>query len=175
MLKYPIHVTIDTNVFDAAKYDFSENSTLSLLINYVQKGKIKIVLSDIVIREAKKHICEQASKLCGLARKLRTEALNESTENLIDYVGLHRLLEISNKKEIVDKATELFENFIKNINAEILSLDLINLDAILYDYFSINPPFESSEKKRKEFYIINTSNNPEIDEYESILKKEGIE
>ena len=27
----------------------------------------------------------------------------------------------------------------------------------------------------KEFYIINTSNNPEIDEYESILKKEGIE
>lgn len=151
MLKYPIPVTIDTNVFDAAKYDFSENSTLSLLINYVQKGKIKIVLSDIVIREAKKHICEQASKLCGIARKLRTEALNESTENLIDYVGLHRLLEISNKKEIVDKATELFENFIKNINAEILSLDLINLDAILDDYFSINPPFESSEKKRKEF------------------------
>ena len=151
MLKYPIPVTIDTNVFDAAKYDFSENSTLSLLINYVQKGKIKIVLSDIVIREAKKHICKQASELCRIARELRTEALNESTENLIDYVGLHRLIEISNKKEIVEKATKLFENFIKNINAEILSLDLINLDTILDDYFSINPPFESSEKKRKEF------------------------
>lgn len=34
---------------------------------------------------------------------------------------------------------------------------------------------EKIKSLEKEFYIINTSNNPEIDEYESILKKEGIE
>ena len=50
MLKYPLAVTIDTNVFDAAKYDFSENSTLHLLENYVKSGKVKVVLSNIVIR-----------------------------------------------------------------------------------------------------------------------------
>lgn len=53
MFKYPLAVTIDTNVLDAAKYDLSENSALSLLSRYVQKGKIKVVLSDIVIRESK--------------------------------------------------------------------------------------------------------------------------
>ena len=41
MFKYPLAVTIDTNVLDAAKYDLSENSTLSLLSRYVQKGRLK--------------------------------------------------------------------------------------------------------------------------------------
>ena len=31
LFKYPIAVTIDTNIFDSAKYDLSENSTLQLL------------------------------------------------------------------------------------------------------------------------------------------------
>lgn len=53
MLRYPLSVTLDTNIFDAAKYDFDQNSVLSLLIEYVEKGKIQIVLSDIVIQEAK--------------------------------------------------------------------------------------------------------------------------
>ena len=39
MFKYPIAVTIDTNIFDEAKYDLSENSTLRLLENYVKSGK----------------------------------------------------------------------------------------------------------------------------------------
>lgn len=38
MFKYPINVTIDTNIFDAARYDFDENSTLQLLTKYVKKG-----------------------------------------------------------------------------------------------------------------------------------------
>ena len=45
----------------------------------------------------------------------------------------------------------MFENFIKEIDAEILGTDLIDLDTILDDYFEIKPPFEEGEKKRKEF------------------------
>lgn len=41
MLRYPLSVTLDTNIFDAAKYDFDQNSVLSLLIEYVEKGKYK--------------------------------------------------------------------------------------------------------------------------------------
>ena len=53
MFKYPLSVTVDTNIFDAAKFDLSENSTIRLLENYVKDGKIQVVLSDIVIRESK--------------------------------------------------------------------------------------------------------------------------
>lgn len=51
MIKFPLYVTLDTNIFDSNKLDFSKDSTLSLLINYVETGKIKIVLSNIVVKE----------------------------------------------------------------------------------------------------------------------------
>lgn len=152
MFKYPIAVTIDTNILDAAKYDLSEGSTLQLLKNYVNEGIIKVVLSNIVVRESKKHLAKQVKKVCGIARKLRTEVLQESTEHLINYIGLNGLLEIrKDKKPLIEKSEELFDNFIREINAEILGTDLINLDEIIDDYFEINPPFEEGEKKRKEF------------------------
>lgn len=152
MMKYPLAVTIDTNVFDAAKYDLSENSPLSLLSRYVQKGKIKVILSDIVIRESKKHIAEQVSKVCGIARNLRKDALDVSTEYLINYVGLNHIIElVQDKKGLMAKSEALFEKFIHDIDAEILGSDLIKLDEIIEDYFEIKPPFEASEKKRKEF------------------------
>lgn len=152
MFKYPLAVTIDTNILDAAKYDLSDGSTLQLLKNYVDDGIIKVVLSDIVVRESKKHLAKQVKKVCGIARKLRTEVLQESTEHLVNYVGLSRLLEISKDKDaLIQKSEELFDDFLSDINAEILGTDLINLESIIDDYFEINPPFEDGEKKRKEF------------------------
>lgn len=152
MFKYPLAVTIDTNILDAAKYDLGDGSTLRLLKNYVDDGIIKVVLSNIVVRESKKHLAKQVNKACGIARKLRAEVLQESTEYLINYVGLSRLLEISKDKDaLIQKSEELFDNFLTDINAEILGIDLINLESIIDDYFEINPPFEDGEKKRKEF------------------------
>lgn len=152
MFKYPLAVTIDTNILDAAKYDLGDGSTLQLLKNYVDDGIIKVVLSNIVVRESKKHLAKQVNKACGIARKLRAEVLQESTEYLINYVGLSRLLEISKDKDaLIPKSEELFDNFLTDINAEILGIDLINLESIIDDYFEINPPFEDGEKKRKEF------------------------
>lgn len=152
MFKYPLAVTIDTNILDAAKYDLGDGSTLQLLKNYVDDGIIKVVLSNIVVRESKKHLAKQVNKACGIARKLRAEVLQESTEYLINYVGLSRLLEISKDKDaLIQKSEELFDNFLTDINAEILGIDLINLESIIDDYFEIKPPFEDGEKKRKEF------------------------
>lgn len=152
MLNYPINVTIDTNVLYATNYDFSENSPLSLLVKYVQKGKIKVILSDIVIREAKAHISKQVSDVCGTARRLRKEVLEKSTQSLVDYIGMGKLLELVNdKNNLVLKGCEMFDNFIIQTGAEILKTDLIDLDNIIDDYFEINPPFQNGEKKRKEF------------------------
>lgn len=151
MIKYPLAVTIDTNIFDAAKYDLSEKSTLSLLVDFVKRGKVKVVLSNIVIEEAKCHLAEQTKKVLSISRNLRTDILKESTEHLVKYLGLDRLLVIDNKDALVKKSIELFDDYIKSINAEILESELINLDSIIKDYFQIKPPFQSGEKKRKEF------------------------
>ena len=126
MIKYPLAVTIDTNIFDAAKYDFSEKSTLSLLVDFVKRGKVKVVLSHIVIEEAKRHLAAQTKKILSISRNLRADILNETSEHLVKYLGLDKLLVIDNKDELVKKSIELFDDYIKSINAEILESELIN-------------------------------------------------
>ncbi len=152
MFKYPLAVTIDTNIFDSAKYDLSDGSTIRLLENYVKNGTLKVVLSNIVVRESKKHLSKQVQKICSISRKLRTEVLKESTEHLVKHIGLDELLNIPrDKKTLEKKSEELFDIFLHEIDAEILNNDLIDLDKIIDDYFDINPPFEDGDKKRKEF------------------------
>lgn len=152
MFKYPLAVTIDTNIFDAAKFDLSDTSTLRILENYVKSGKIKVVLSDIVVRESKRHISDQIKNVCRIVRNARTEALGVSTEHLICSIGLNEILRIvRNKNELISKGEEMFDDFLRAINAEILGADLIDVDSILNDYFETRPPFEESEKKKSEF------------------------
>lgn len=56
MIKYPLNVTIDTNAFEANKFDFGTDSKMSLLVKNVKNGKIKLVLNNIVISEAEKRV-----------------------------------------------------------------------------------------------------------------------
>ena len=152
MFKYPLAVTIDTNIFDAARFDLCDTSTLKILENYVKSGKIKVVLSDIVVRESKRHIADQVKKICGIMRKARAAALERSTEHLITTIGLGEILRIvKNKDELISKGEEMFDDFLRTINAEILGVDLIDVGLILGDYFETKPPFENGEKKKSEF------------------------
>ena len=102
MFKYPLAVTIDTNIFDAAKFDLCNTSSLKTLENYVKNGKIKVVLSDIVVRESKRHIADQVEKICGIMRKARADALKGASEHLISTIGLGDILRIiRNKDELI--------------------------------------------------------------------------
>lgn len=120
-------------LFDAAKFDLSENSTIRLLENYVKDGKIQVVLSDIQSYEnPKKHISDQIKRVCGIIRQSRTDILKVSTENLIKYVGLNEILNVvRNKDALAAKGEQIFDNFVSAINAEILGAELIDVNSIL--------------------------------------------
>ena len=98
MIKYPLNVTIDTNVFEANKFDFGIDSTMSLLVKNVQNGKIKLVLSNIVISEVEKHICRCVDSICGKARKLRKEYLDILPEQYLADIGMGIYVKIPDKK-----------------------------------------------------------------------------
>lgn len=152
MIKYPIYVTLDTNILDSANYDFDEKSTLQLLVNYVKKGKVKVVLSNIVIKEAEIHIAQRGVTLCSLMRKLRADALKTAADYQIKQLGLGHILDLStDKAEISQKSIDLLHKYIVDLEAEILDTSKIDLDAIIDDYFEIRAPFQPGEKKRKEF------------------------
>lgn len=85
-------------------------------------------------------------------RKARAAALEGSTEHLITTIGLGEILRIvKNKDELISKGEEMFDDFLRTINAEILGVDLIDVGLILGDYFETKPPFENGEKKKSEF------------------------
>jgi predicted Fe-Mo cluster-binding NifX family protein len=152
MIKYPIYVTVDTNVLDAANFDFNEKSTLQLLVNYVKNGKVKVVLSNIVVKEAEKHIAQRGVDVYSLMRKLRSDALKKATDYQIKQLGLGQILDLSaDKAEIRQKSIDLLHKYIAELGAEILDTREIDLNAIIDDYFEIRAPFQNGEKKRKEF------------------------
>lgn len=127
MIKYPIYVTLDTNILDAANFDFNEKSTLQLLVNYVKKGKVKVVLSNIVVKEAEKHIAQRGVTVCSLMRKLRADALKTATDYQIKQLGLGHILDLSTDK------------------AEIRQKGSFIMDCFYEDYD--NAPWDSEEKK----------------------------
>lgn len=151
MIKYPLNVTIDTNVFEANKFDFGTDSTMSLLVKNVQNGKIKLVLSNIVISEVEKHICRCVDDVCGKARKLRKEYLDILPEQYLADMGMGIYVHIPDKKTIHQRAKDVFAKFLEDCKVERLDTGSINLEEILEDYFAVRPPFENCEKKRKEF------------------------
>ena len=44
MIRYPLYVTIDTNIFDSTGYELGDDGTLGHVGSDVQSGQIKIVL-----------------------------------------------------------------------------------------------------------------------------------
>ena len=152
MFKYPLAVTIDTNIFDAAKFNLGDASTLRILENYVRRGKIKVILSNIVIQESKKHIAKRVKEVCEIVNKAGNSALKVYNEHLISRIGLNEMFKIVEREDdIIANEEKVFDDFLRTINTEILGADLIDVGLVLGDYFETKPPFENSEKKKSEF------------------------
>lgn len=120
MFNYPINVTIDTNVFRACKYDLSENSPLRVLANHVKAGKVRIYLSEIVIKEVKDQLKKQGATLYSLIRNNRNELLKEADKNIVSLAGLKEYITIPDKKKIQQAACARFDDYVKSLNPEIL-------------------------------------------------------
>lgn len=153
MIKYPLNVTIDTNIFEANKFDFGTDSTMRLLVKNVQNGKIKLVLSNIVISEVEKHICRRVNDVCGKARKLRKEYLDILPKEYLADIGMSVYVQIPDKDTIHKNAKDIFAKFLEDCKVERLDTASINLEKIMEDYFAVRPPFENSEKKEKNFLM----------------------
>lgn len=151
MIKYPLYVTFDTNIIDENQYDFSESGTLALLEKYVAQGKIKVVLSNIVCDEVKRHLSNRAKEITSLLNNALKDIRKTTSKSFISSIGYRDRIEKQNPKIAQTKAVECFENFLNSLTPEILDTRNVDTEKIFSDYFSYKPPFENNDKKRKEF------------------------
>lgn len=151
MNNYPLSVFIDTNIFIQCKYNFSDSSTLGRIANLVKLGKVKLVLSDIVINETKKHLSDSAQNAIDSINKARNDILKRIDLSNFAGVDIHGFLDIEVNRNISNEIQEGFYNFLSKASVLVLESSKVPVDSILLDYFGNKPPFEDSGKKKNEF------------------------
>ena len=151
MIKYPLFVTIDTNIFDRCKYNYSEKGSLKRLIRYVNSGKIKIVLSDIVVGEITSHVTNKAEEVADCYKKFYKTLCKEYSNGFIKSLGIDISQVEHDKEELKQKAKSVLQSYLEDLDYDVLECENIELKQIINDYFSHTPPFESKVDKKSEF------------------------
>ena len=135
-------IFLDTQVFEAASFNF-KTTTLVSLQEQVEKGTIRLILADITVLEVKARIEKTVlAQLEGLrkfkrnARVLRSSTLSE----------VKAALDLDEKSAIADLQQQ-FEEFIQRTKAEIIDTSALPAGPVFEKYFATKPPFGTAEKK----------------------------
>lgn len=122
MVKYPLFVTIDTNIFDQCKYNYSDKGSLKRLARYVNSGKIKIVLSDIVVGEITSHVTNKAEEVAGCYKKLYKTLCKEYSNGFIQSLGIDITQVEHDKEELKQKAKSVLQSYLEDLDYDVLEV-----------------------------------------------------
>lgn len=141
-------ISVDTSVFDELKWGF-EHGLLKRLRQF--KGSpVRLVLSDVVMREVQEHAAKDASdskaaleraiKGIGSAWQVARDARSAALQNLLGTCS-HQ-----------DVSRQRVEKFIGDTGAIVLDASAhVPVGEVLERYFNAIPPFSTSEAKKHEF------------------------
>ena len=135
-------IFLDTQVFEAASFNF-KTTTLVSLEEQVEKGTVRLILTDITVLEVKARIektvlaqLEGFKKFKRNARVLRSSTLSE----------VKAALDVDEKNVIADLHQQ-FEKFIQRTKAEIIDTSALPAGPVFEKYFATKPPFGTGDKK----------------------------
>ena len=135
-------IFLDTQVFEAASFNF-KTTTLVSLEEQVEKGNARLILTDITVLEVKARIektvlaqLEGFNKIKRSARVLRSSTLSE----------VKAVLDLDAKNIIVDLQRQ-FDEFIQRTKAEIVDTSELPAGPVFEEYFATKPPFGTGGKK----------------------------
>jgi hypothetical protein len=138
----PYAIFLDTQVFEAASFNFKMTALVSL-VEQVQKGTVRLILTDITVREVKARIekvvaaqLEGITKFKRNARVLRSSALPEAKA----------VLDLDEQKVVADLHQQ-FDEFLRESKSEIIDTSALPAGPVFEQYFAGKPPFGSGDKK----------------------------
>lgn len=143
-----IAITIDTSIFD--RYQCQLLSGILSELSQFNGMPTKVVLSEVVVRELKGHIQKRIESTKSAALRVLTECGKEllTPRDTIQKVTNELKLAVDSSKE----STERIQAFQKLTGAEIVQVEgNVELKTIVSKYFSAEPPFAESGKKKNEF------------------------
>ena len=143
---FPIHVFIDTQVYISESYNFNEKGRLNFFNKQVFDNKIIHLTSDIVIEEVEKHIrkdIEEATERYNALINGRNLAIFRGSAST-PFQNIDNL-------QMTEEAISIFHKYLSDTKVLKLSIDTIDLNSVISDYFKANPPFGMKKDKKSEF------------------------
>ena len=148
--EYPIF--LDTEVFEAASFNF-KTTTLVSLAEQVAKGNVRLILTDITVLEVKarieKTVLEQFEgfkKFKRKARVLRSSRLSEVKAALDFDTG-----------NVIADLHQQYDEFVQRTKAEIIDTSALPAGPVFEKYFANKPPFGTGDKKSEfpDAFVVN--------------------
>ena len=144
-------IFLDTNSYEAAGFNFG-NAFFTQLKAYAQKGILNLQTNHVVDGEVRNHICnkipESIEKIRNVIRKEKNLA-GFRNQDLEPYDDKFSCLMIPENDIWVEDALRRYDDLQSDLGTEFLTINGIDLDGMLDDYFEQRPPFEI--KKPSEF------------------------
>lgn len=140
-------ITLDTNIL--RKYGYNLESGLLGQLTQFKEGSVQLVLSEIVYREASKHLRENArddwSKL--------EQSINKSEKSFLlspeSTLAINKILASEGTPE--EAAQKRLKEFIETTGAIVVEAKNADMNDLIKLYFTPSAPFEDNEKKKHEF------------------------
>lgn len=141
-------ITLDTSIFESNGLHL-EKGLLEQLSQF-KTGSADFVLSEIIIRELRKHLVVKAKE----ARDILETATKKAEDS-----GLLPPDKISEMKQTLDKleepeqiAKKRLKKFLDKTGAEIIAVEpYLTMESLIKQYFDAKAPFEEDGKKKNEF------------------------
>lgn len=135
-------VYLDTNAYIGAKYIF-DTSNMGILKSLISDGKVTLLYSSATVGEVRQHIDEDISTAVqNYNRVLRKDMPS------LKYVEKNSLSELD-IQEAIESVKEKAKEFFDQEHSICVSLNPLDAEQLMKDYFSGVPPFE--KKKPDEF------------------------
>ncbi len=135
-------VYLDTNVYYGAKFVFEKNK-FKTLIDYIKTGEVQVIYTSATISEVHKHLEKEISgEICSYNRAIRKNLSKYEIEQelSIKEIGIN---------EVISSRKRKLQEFLDLDGVNCISLNPIDAEQLMADYFDMKAPFES--KKPNEF------------------------
>jgi len=135
-------VLVDTEVFAAVRLDF-DNPNLTHLAVLSRSGRVKLLITSVILDEIKSKIVEQVEEIAKQMRQAADQPLLRVFDQSITSMVMHEKW----IGDLTNVGVKRLENYLTAAQIEVLQVDGVSNGEVMADYFAKRPPFGSNKKK----------------------------
>lgn len=143
MKKYALF--LDTNIYDAANYSFG-NPQFDKVKQLTDDGNVLLLINSVIEGEVNSHISKRITDAVRVVNKALKDRVFSALRYDEIYQNRVQAFDIEDIKQHVESD---FCTYLENCGVQRITTNNIDVEQVISDYFTGNPPFE--EKKPDEF------------------------